>query len=54
MRCICGAEIVSANPKGVCWDCQRPYEIDLEGNYSPANLHFAVEAESDNVQDGRE
>ena len=26
-ECVCGARIVSANPKGECWDCKRKYEV---------------------------
>jgi hypothetical protein len=27
--CICGAKVISPNPKGVCWDCGRKFELDL-------------------------
>jgi hypothetical protein len=39
--CVCGAEIVSANPKGKCWDCGREFELDLSwlsGKSSDPNL----------------
>ena len=34
-RCVCGANIPTANPTGKCWDCGRDWELDADGNYDP-------------------
>lgn len=25
--CVCGAEVISANPTGNCWDCKREFAV---------------------------
>jgi hypothetical protein len=32
-RCVCGANISTANPTGKCWDCGRSWELDADGGY---------------------
>lgn len=28
--CVCGAENVSANPTGKCWECGREFKLDWD------------------------
>jgi hypothetical protein len=28
-RCVCGANISTANPTGKCWDCGRSWELGV-------------------------
>ena len=34
-RCLCGANISTANTTGKCWDCRRSWELDADGGYDP-------------------
>ena len=34
VECVCGSEIVSANPTGVCLNCGRGFVLDHRGDYA--------------------
>ncbi len=49
-QCVCGARIISANPIGVCFDCQREFQIDWHGKYVPPSNPQSITAK---YEDGK-